>query len=166
LIPKRLQMPLFKKNCSGCKKNKKPGLKRRYSFITGIFLILLPKCPFCVMAYTSTVMLCGKDTLTQNSQHHYSSLTFYITFLLCLVTIIGILFNYRDVRTKYALTIAGLGTSITLFSVLSSGGQYFYYTGVFVLFIAVWLNGSLLSFLKQFNNNIFIKKTDESITNS
>jgi len=41
---------------------------------------------------------------------------------------------------------------MVLNSVIRSGGQELYYLGVSIVFLAVWLNGSLLSILKRFKN--------------
>ncbi len=144
----RLQMLLQNKSCGTCKRDKKTVTKKSYSVITGLLLAILPKCPFCVMAYTSTAVLCGKDTLIEVKHHQYSILTISITAILCLLVIGGILFNYRDIRTKYALTLAGLGALIILQSIIFSGGEQLYYVGVSLIFMAVWLNGSLFSFLR------------------
>lgn len=144
----RLQMLLQNKSCGTCKSDKKTVTKKSYSLLTGILLAILPKCPFCVMAYTSTAFLCGKDTLIEVNHHHYSIVTISITAILCLFVIVGILLNYRDIRTKYALTLAGLGTLVILQSIIFSGGEQLYYLGVSMIFMAVWLNGSLFSFLR------------------
>lgn len=146
-------------SCGGCKRDKKAVKKKDYNLFTGILLAILPKCPFCVMAYTSTAVLCGKDTLIESSHHHYSVVTICITSFLCVLVIAGILLNYRDVRTKYALAISVLGSLLILKSIIFSGGQQLYYIGVLMIFISVWLNGSLLSILRK------LKRTFDGNTN-
>ncbi len=143
-------MPLTTKSCLGCKKKSKIQSKKNYNFFTGLFLIILPKCPFCVMAYTSTVFLCSKDSLIENHHSHSSTLSISLTAFFCLLIIIGLLFNYRDVRTRYALALATIGVVMIMFSMISSGGKELYYSGVATAFFAIWLNGSLISILRKF----------------
>ena len=132
--------------------------KKKISFLAGIFLILLPKCPFCIMAYTSTVMLCGKDKLIVTQHNNNSILSIALTVLFCSLVIAGIFLNSRGTRTKYALALAGPGILMILNSVIRNGGQELYYLGVSILFIAVWLNGSLISILRKFKNTFFMTK--------
>ncbi len=142
----------MKKNCHNCKKKPFVHAKGNYNFITGVLLAILPKCPFCIMAYTSTVMLCGEGTLIESNRTHYSSITIYITFFFCLLIIAGILLNYRGKRTKYALGLSVLGTLFILQSVIFSGGEKLYYSGISILFTAIWLNTSLISLIRICKN--------------
>ena len=127
--------------------------KKKISFLAGIFLILLPKCPFCIMAFTSTAILCGKDVVIESQSIHNSALTILLTSVFCSLIIAGILLNYRGIRTRYALALAGAGIFLILNSVIRNGGQELYYSGVSIVFIAVWLNGSLISILRKFKNS-------------
>ncbi|HLO83010.1 MAG TPA: hypothetical protein VK166_18735 [Chitinophagaceae bacterium] len=72
-----------------------------------------------------------------------------ITTLLCLVTIIGIAMNNRGIRTLYALLIASTGIALVMYSVIRDGGQPLYYGGLFMVFMGIWLNGSLFWFLRK-----------------
>lgn len=66
--------------------------------------------------------------------------------------------NFRGTRTKYALALSGLGILIILNSVIRNGGQELYYFGVSIIFIAIWMNGSLISILKKLKNTVNISK--------
>jgi hypothetical protein len=145
-------MPCGKKNYLKFGESAIPGGKKKFSFIAGVLLALLPKCPFCIMAYSGTVMLCGRDTFIESRYNHYSTVSVFITALFCTLIIAGIILNYRDQRTKYALILSGMGILMILNSVIRNGGQELYYLGVSVVFLAIWLNGSLLSILKKFKN--------------
>src|SRR5664279_1818823 len=105
-------------NCRPCNRNKPgAGQKKRISLFGGILLVILPKCPFCLMAFSSTIFLCSEGhTLTE--EHTFtSSATLTLTVFFCLLVLAGIIFNFRDSRTKYATALALLGTAIILLSV-------------------------------------------------
>jgi len=137
--------------------------KKKYGFFVGLLLAILPKCPFCIMAYSSTVVLCGKDILIENQQNHYSTLSIFLTAFFCSLIIAGLLLNFHGLRTKYALVLSGLGILTILNSAIRNGGLDLYYLGISVVFIAVWLNGSLISILRKFKNTLRrITKTAES----
>jgi uncharacterized protein YqgC (DUF456 family) len=129
-------------DCKSCRKAIKP--KHQSPWLMGFLLVILPKCPFCVLAYSSTIMLCGKDSVISTSGIHYSETTVFITIGLCLLTLAGIAFNQRDHRTKYAIGLALAGSMMAILSAIYGGGEYLYYTGVLLIFTGVWLNGSLL----------------------
>jgi hypothetical protein len=101
------------------------------------------------MAFTGTALLCGEGTVIEVSRTHNSLLTITITGVLCLLTLVGIALNRRGNRTWYALAIASTGIAMIMYSVIRSGGQPVYYAGISMVFFAVWLNGSLLWFVKK-----------------
>ena len=137
--------------------------KKKYGFFVGLLLAILPKCPFCIMAYSSTVVLCGKDILIENQQNHYSTLSIFLTAFFCSLIIAGLLLNFHGKRTKYALVLSVLGILTILNSAIRNGGLDLYYLGISIVFIAVWLNGSLISILRKFKNTLRrITKTAES----
>jgi hypothetical protein len=96
------------------------------------------------MAFTGTALLCGEGSVVEISRTHNSLLTIGVTSVLCLVTFIGIALNRRGSRTLYALAIAATGITLIMYSVVRSGGQPLYYSGISLVFFAVWLNGSFL----------------------
>ena len=147
-----------KKHCVKFNKYTLPGAKKKFSFFAGLLLALLPKCPFCFMAFSSTFILCDEAGTFTDTHTHSSSTTFLLSALFCGITFVGILFNYRDSRTRYALMLALAGSACILFSVAKGGGLALYYCGVAFIFYGVWLNGSLLFFVgkirKYFSKNI------------
>jgi hypothetical protein len=151
-------MPDKIKYCKNHDKGIKTGTKKKYGLFAGLLLVILPKCPFCIMAYSGTVMLCGKDTLIENQQFHNSPLSIILALLFCSLIVPGLLLNFRGTRTKFALALAGSGIFLILNSVIRNGGQELYYLGVSIVFIAIWLNGNLVSVLRKLNNTLFISK--------
>lgn len=144
-----------KKHCTKFNKYVSPGAKKKFGFFAGILLALLPKCPFCFMAFSSTFILCDQAGTFTDTQAHSSSTTFLLSALFCTITFAGILFNYRDNKTKYALMLAVAGSACILFSIAMGGGLALYYCGVAFIFYGVWLNGSLLFFIRKFRKYFF-----------
>jgi hypothetical protein len=134
--------------CNSCD-SPSPGTRKSFGIMTGLLLALLPKCPFCVMAFTGTALLCGEGSVIEVSRTHNSLLTITITGVLCLLTLVGIALNRRGKRTWYSLAFASAGIAMIMYSVIRSGGQPVYYGGILIVFLAVWLNGSLLWFVKK-----------------
>ena len=116
--------------------------------LTTIFLVLLPKCPFCLMAFSSTVILCGKAGGVSELTHT-SVTTIFVTSFFCFLVLISILLNYRDVRTKYAFLLVATGCLLIMYSACIGGGLPFYYFGVILLFTGVWLNAGLLNIIEK-----------------
>jgi hypothetical protein len=119
------------------------------SLVGNILLVLMPKCSFCVLAYTSTMLLCTKDETLIASSLHASPLTIGITSALCLFILSGILLNRRGPRTWYALASAIAGMAMMITSVAWGGGEALYYAGNAIVFVSIWINGSLMSAWRQ-----------------
>jgi CDP-diglyceride synthetase len=137
-------------DCKPCKKRKiVSGEKKQFGLLTTILLVLLPKCPFCLMAFSSTLILCGKAGSVSEMTHTSSAPTILITSFFCFTALLSILFNYRDTRTKYALLLAAAGCFLIMYSVCVGGGLPLYYWGVIIVFIGGWLNASLLYIVKK-----------------
>lgn len=136
-------------DCRPCKKKKRVSKgKKQVGLLTTVLLVLLPKCPFCVMAYSGTFILCGKAGGVSETGSS-SPTTIFITLFFCLLVLLSILFNYRDARTRYALLLAVAGSVVIMYSVTAGGGLPFYYAGVILVFTGVWLNASLLYIISR-----------------
>ena len=132
-------------DCKPCGKRKTvTEAKKPVGLLATILLVLVPKCPFCLMAYSSTLILCGKAGGVSADMLHASSNTIFITSFFCFVVLLSIILNYRDARTGYALLLAAAGCFFIIYSVCAGGGLPLYYSGVFLVFVGVWLNASLL----------------------
>ncbi len=147
-----------KNDCIPCKEMPLT-VKKNSGLIAGILLALLPKCPFCYMAFSGTLMLCGNGggiyTRTFSS---FATLIFSVIF--CLLTLISVILNYRDVRTKYAITLVLMGNAMIIVSVTVAGGLMLYYFGVMIIFGGVWLNASLLYFIRKIKNHLTSRNVD------
>ncbi len=133
-------------SCNSCQKE---GKKRKsISLLSGIFLILLPKCPFCVVAYSGTIALCGNAPSTSTISHENQT-ALVLSALLSMIIACAIVLNYRGWRTWMALGLALTGMLVLNGSILKSAGYLWYYSGVVITFSGVWLNGSLLYFISR-----------------
>jgi hypothetical protein len=101
------------------------------------------------MAYSGTVMLCTQNETSISSTTHTSGITIGLTSFLCAVTLLSIFLNYRDQRSKYALSLAFTGSVLSVISTAYTGGIFLYYTGVVLIFFGIWLNGSLFFFINK-----------------
>ncbi len=132
-------------DCHACHEPvQKGGVRAHASLIGNILLVLMPKCSFCVLAYTSTMLLCTKDETLVASSLHASPLTIGITSVLCLFILGGILLNWRGRRSWYALALVLCGMSMMMTSVARGGGEFLYYVGNALVFSGIWMNGSFL----------------------
>jgi|APTNR8051073442_1049403.scaffolds.fasta_scaffold01637_3 hypothetical protein len=133
--------------CAPCKGHKiKAPAKQKAGLLMGIFLAVLPKCPFCIVAYSSTMVLCSGKTVSFGPVH-VSPLTIAITAAIGVVTLACILLNFRDKRTIYAFSLALTGMALVLYSMTIGLEPWLYYSGVAVVFTGIWLNASLLNYL-------------------
>lgn len=140
--------------CSACQQKKSTPNPVKHTGIWSLLLLgILPKCPFCIMAYTSTALMCSNGVVSQGSSTTFhSSLTIGICIFTGLLVVLGILLNWRDKRTYWSLAWALAGIAMVLYSVMKEGGTQLYYTGVALVFVGVWVNGSfawLMSLIKR-----------------
>ncbi len=154
-------MPMAQKNndCKPCNEVSPTSLPRKYaSWIPGFLLIVLPKCPFCFMAFSSTMLLCGEGATMVSERIHQSPVTIILSILFCLAAIAGIILVKRDIRTFYALILALAGSAMVITSVVWGGGMPLYYAGAGIIFLGVWLNSSLLHVLYKMGISSGIEK--------
>jgi amino acid transporter len=149
------------KKCVSCTAEK-PVAKagKKAGLLTGLLLVLLPKCPLCIIAYSSTLMLCSKETSIISTQTQNSFVSTGITVLFCLIILLSLFFNYRDDRTKYALALALTGSLLLVASTVWAIGPFMYYTGTVIIFAGIWINGSMLYVLNKLKN--FLHKIENA----
>jgi hypothetical protein len=142
--------------CGSCVAEKpKVKISKNAGLLTGFLLVLLPKCPLCIIAYSSTIMLCGKEASIISTQTHTSLLSTGITLFFCLVILTCIFLNYRDNRTKYSLGLAFTGSLLLVASTIWAIGPFMYYAGAIIIFTGVWLNGSMLFVINKIRTLIY-----------
>ncbi len=136
-----------------CKKQKaKTDLNRKTatsslgSALIGVVIALLPKCHFCILAYSSAITLCSGTKI----YNHSPAWTSYISIGLALLTLALILINYKGLRTLFAASLVIIGCLLISYSELKTGEIAFYYGGTFALLFGVWVNGSFYHFFRKF----------------
>lgn len=153
------------KKCVSCAAEKpKAKVSKKAGLFTGLLLVVLPKCPLCIIAYSSTIMLCGKEESLISSQTQSSLLSTGITLFFCLVILVSLFFNYRDERTKYALALAFTGSLLLVASTIWAIGPVMYYSGAVIIFAGVWLNGSMLFVLNKLKNMLRKLETGNNLS--
>lgn len=132
-------------NCHNAKSCNKSFFYKNVGWLPTVFIALLPKCPFCIMAYSGAMTLCSGTTLYP----HASSKSSVLILIISIFILLSLALNYKKWTT---IISAGIVLGGILMMVLS---QYYfmneasYYLGVGMLFLGVWYNGSLLYFLRK-----------------
>ncbi len=134
-------------NCHPSKNFNKAGSA---SVLSTFLLIILPKCPFCVMAYSSAITICGGPDMYLMSNNWVS----YIPLILALFINLMLFLNWRGNRTVFALIVAMIGFTFLLLIhqlILSSD---FYNLGAGLLLMGIWLNGSFISVFNKLRKTL------------
>ncbi|MCY7359360.1 MAG: hypothetical protein LH609_18270 [Rudanella sp.] len=100
-------------------------------------MLILPKCPFCVVAYTSSMAICGAPPVV----NHHTDWGGWLGLGLATVCIGSIARNYRGTGTRTAIIIALLGLSLLLFGLFTANAMLWYYAGASLLFLGSFYNG-------------------------
>lgn len=137
-------------NCKKCHTHNTVVAEHGTSYLSALLIILVPKCPLCIIAYSSAITMCGTKDLSLNSH----SWTFYIPIFLAALIITMILFNPRGRRTIVAAIIGLLGFVMILLTSEHLLSTQMYQVGTALLLIAVWTNSSFLSFLSALKSRI------------
>jgi hypothetical protein len=132
-----------------CKAKRAVRPDRVGGFWSGLLLLLVPKCPFCYMAFSTTLVFCGKDSTEHFTRTFHSVTTLLITGIFCTAALLSILLYYRPRQGKYALWFCLPGIAAVLFSVTSGGGMILYYTGVIVVLTGILRNSGAWFLLKK-----------------
>lgn len=139
-------------DCISCTTSKTNKISTGSSLFSALLVVVIPKCPICIMAYTSAVTMCGGPDMYMAENNLIS----YTPILLSVVIMGLIFYNRKGWRTWIALVIAILGGCFVLLTHQLILPAKFYDVGTILLFLAIWFNGNFISFfgeLKNFFNN-------------
>jgi len=134
-------MSLTDSTCA-CPSKKKKRSQGNYSIFSGILIALIPKCPYCILAYSSAITMCSGTKLYS----HTPGWTSYLLLVLAALTLLFILMNYKGKRTIAAASLATTGSLLMLTSQFYTFDINHYYIGTFLLLFGVWVNGSFRLF--------------------
>ncbi len=115
-----------RKSCHCPTASSKVSKKSTLPFLSGLFIALIPKCSFCILAYSSAVTLCSGTKVYD----HAPQWTSYISIVLALMTLVFVLINYRGTRTIIAAVMVLAGSGIILWAELITGQPDNYYLGL------------------------------------
>lgn len=150
-------------SCRSCQRPARVDVATpKWSWMPGLLVAILPKCPFCFLAFSSTIVVCADGGYQSASHTMNSGLTVGLAAIGCLVTLVMMLLNYRADRTPQALALAVSGAVAVMISVWFTGGIWLYYTGAAFMMAGVWLNGSLLYFLRRAKSGSSSRQADAS----
>jgi|GEM_PF-1719959 hypothetical protein len=131
--------------CDSCHTAPQKAVKNVWlRLVPGFLLVILPKCPFCFMAFGSSMLLCSEGVTIVSHRVYNSATTIWVAALVCLLAIAGIALVQRGRRTRWALVLAVIGSALVMTSVIRAGGLTLYYTGALLITFAFLLNTSLL----------------------
>lgn len=139
-------------NACPCPKGKKPKRKgKSLSVLSGLLIVLLPKCPFCILTFSSAITLCSGVKIYQ----HAPSWASFISIGLAAITLALLAWNYKGGRTLGAAGLVLIGSYFIISSELWTGELKEYYWGAFFLLLGVWVNGSFLFFFRQWVKPVY-----------
>ena len=133
-----------------CHPSKNCNEARSASVLSTFLLIILPKCPFCIMAYSSAITICGGHDMYLMSNNWVS----FVPLFLALFINLMLLSNWRGQRTILAIIVAMIGFSIILLIHQLMLSPDFYNLGAGLLLLGIWLNGSFISVLNKIRKKL------------
>ena len=136
-----MQLP----NCHKAKSCNKSFFYKNVGLLPTVFIALLPKCPFCIMAYSGAMTLCSGTTLYP----HASSKSSILILIISVFILLSLALNYKKRTTIIAAVLVIVGILMMILSQYYFMNEASYYLGVGLLFLGVWYNGSLLYFIRK-----------------
>ncbi len=136
--------------CAKCISENHVRPKGSTSFLSSLLIILIPKCPLCIMAYSSAITMCGGQSIYMAENNWVS----YIPLALSAVIILLLVKNYRDRRTILSIGLSLVGAAMLAFVHQLMLPPIYYNFGSVLLFFAIWLNGSFYAFVSTLQAQI------------
>lgn len=137
-----------------CKCSSKKKLRSQSSISsisTGILIALIPKCPYCILAYSSAITMCSGAKMYS----HSPSWTSYLLLALAGLTLVFILLNYKGRRTIAAAALVAVGTLLMFASQFYTFEINHYYIGTTLILFGIWVNASFRFFFRKWVQPLF-----------
>ena len=138
----------MKTRCKKCFSINKQSAMQGTSYLSTLLVILIPKCPLCIMAYSSAITMCGTQDLYMNSNNWVS----YLPLMLSSVIIVMIVMNNRGIRTFFSMVIASAGFLMILLTHQLIITDIYYDLGTILLILAIWTNSNYMAFVAGLKN--------------
>ncbi|MEJ2006074.1 MAG: hypothetical protein P8X57_14180, partial [Cyclobacteriaceae bacterium] len=132
------------RSCSTCKQDKNKTWLGNSTVLGTLLVIIIPKCPLCIMAYTSAITMCGGADMYFTENNWVS----YIPLVLSFIVTLLIFFNRKGKVTYAALTLSLTATVLIVLTHQLIIPEFWYNAGTALLILAIWMNGSFSSFVK------------------
>lgn len=116
----------------------------QYPLLSTLLIALLPKCPFCITAFTSAITVCSTKTMMEFTPQWTS----WISITLAFITLCAVAFNYKGRKTLIACVLIAMAIFLIARSELFTGNIQTYYTGACLLLIGGWINGNFSWFIR------------------
>jgi hypothetical protein len=123
---------------------------RKIPSILSFIIVFLPKCPFCFVAYSSAMTMCGGPSLIT----HHSDWGAWLAIGLGGIVIFCIARNNRGAGTYRALLLAIFGFFLVILGVNKANMMLLYYVGAVLLLLAAFYNGRGFHWFNKFLLNI------------
>lgn len=142
--------PTHMKNCSSKQNCNNSKILPLFSWMPGILIALLPKCPFCIMAYSGAVTLCSGTSLYPNS----GSTAVYLSLGIAIFIMGTIYLNNKGRRTMISLAICSVAIALLLLSQLVLMDNVIYTMASLILLFGIWYNGSFFYFYNKIKHSL------------
>ena len=149
-------MSVTTKSCACPSKKKQSRRRSAFPLLSGLFIALLPKCPWCILAYSSAITMCSGTKFYMPT----NSWTTYLPIAFAIITLLLVLTNFRGKRTYLASLLIVLGSALLLHSTFYYGEENAYYLGTFLVLFGVWVNGSFYYFFNKIKQQIQLQKSN------
>ena len=114
------------------------------SFLSTVLLILIPKCPLCLTAYMSAIVMFFDVEYTT-----LVPVLLHTKPVMGLLIILMIVLNRKDKRTLISLSLAGLAMTFLVLKTYFATALFFPDWIIYIAFIfAIWYNGNFQYFYR------------------
>ena len=130
--------------------------KTQYPLLSAMLIALLPKCPFCITAFTSAVTVCTTKPMLEFTPQWTS----WISIVLGAITLGAVALNFKGRKTMIACLVIIAGILLIARSELVTGQIDTYYSGAFLLLTGGRINVNFSWFLR-----LLFKRSAPQISN-
>lgn len=123
--------------CHNVVSPKKQSGARWNATLLSFFVLILPKCPLCVVAYTSSMAICGAPSIID----HQTGWGAWLAIALALICLGSIARNYRGAGTRTAIGVAVAGIALLGIGLFLPNALTAYYAGAALLLLGSFYNG-------------------------